>query len=842
MNRVAVLARRHGHVTAAVVMLACTAGFFSPVLVDGRDFSTVAGHQAHLYPWRAASDGAGAVVVQSDHAALSLPWQVELNRRVGEGTLPFWSRTSFLGGYPLFSNSNAGQLYPPHLVPALLGWSAHTTHHVFSALHLFLSGWCCYWFLRELRRSWWASVLGGVAWMLSSFNLGWLHFEAVVPLQALLPAALALVVRAHRRRTVASAVAAGAMLGLTMVSGHVLWMGITCLVAGGYAAALAIGDVRGVRAAGGRARRRALAAAVRAPAIAAVVAAGLAAVVLLPTAHTLATAYRSAFSYADLYATEFVLGGRQLAPPTVVYRWFVPWREAIDAGTINTHLLFAGTLTAVLAIVGALQRRVQGVGFGRVVVGFFVLAAIGGPVTWAAYHLVPVFRVFRPYGRLLQWATIGLVVLAAIGFDAALGAYTARTRGRTVPPVLRPPVLAALVVTVTAVQLLAVGRELNEDTFPPADAALRFPSTGLTDALEELRDDGPWPARSIPVSHRGVIPFTLGNHHLVFDVDTVGGYDSVLPARNHRMLQYLSGGAADDEHAAAAYVPVFQLGTVRYELLSRLGIGAVITGPLASVKEEWGRTARAALELRPRYRGDDGALFTTGDDVGPRVVRRVRAVADDDEAFATFVDADFDWRNEVVLEPAAVDRLTDAGALPAGGDVDADVEVTAFGANTLELVVRSDAPGLLVLPVTWDPGWRATVDGAPVPVVRGNYLQRVVPVPAGASRVELRYLPEGFVTGAAVSGLTAIGALGAVVVERTRHRERGRHVRRARRSDGLEDELVGEERRTGPEAGAFDAGGSSGQAAADGVERDADGDLAADGEPARPHEPTQRPP
>jgi uncharacterized membrane protein YfhO len=59
------------------------------------------------------------------------------------------------------------------------------------------------------------------------------------------------------------------------------------------------------------------------------------------------------------------------------------------------------------------------------------------------------------------------------------------------------------------------------------------------------------------------------------------------------------------------------------------------------------------------------------------------------------------------------------------------------------------------------PGWRATVDGAEVPVHRANLLVMGVRAPAGRHAIALRYRPPGLRAGLALSavGLVALVAL-----------------------------------------------------------------------------------
>jgi uncharacterized membrane protein YfhO len=66
-----------------------------------------------------------------------------------------------------------------------------------------------------------------------------------------------------------------------------------------------------------------------------------------------------------------------------------------------------------------------------------------------------------------------------------------------------------------------------------------------------------------------------------------------------------------------------------------------------------------------------------------------------------------------------------------------------------------------VLVDSYDPGWRADVDGRPAAVERANVAFRGVAVPAGRHRVTLRYRPPAVGMGLVGSllGLVAAGVL-----------------------------------------------------------------------------------
>jgi len=96
------------------------------------------------------------------------------------------------------------------------------------------------------------------------------------------------------------------------------------------------------------------------------------------------------------------------------------------------------------------------------------------------------------------------------------------------------------------------------------------------------------------------------------------------------------------------------------------------------------------------------------------------------------------------------------------------VQVLAYAAERVELAVRAEAPGVLVLKDAWYPGWQVTVaplrpvEVAPVfegEPLRAQVLFRAVPVPAGEWRVTFVYRPRSLWIGAALSvlGILAMG-------------------------------------------------------------------------------------
>jgi uncharacterized membrane protein YfhO len=89
--------------------------------------------------------------------------------------------------------------------------------------------------------------------------------------------------------------------------------------------------------------------------------------------------------------------------------------------------------------------------------------------------------------------------------------------------------------------------------------------------------------------------------------------------------------------------------------------------------------------------------------------------------------------------------------------------------------VESERGGLFVMSEVWYPaGWKATVDGTPVDLVRANYLLRAVPVSAGKHTIEVFFAPDlGSAAAAANAGsagfiVFVLGCIAAAVVQARR--------------------------------------------------------------------------
>ena len=151
-----------------------------------------------------------------------------------------------------------------------------------------------------------------------------------------------------------------------------------------------------------------------------------------------------------------------------------------------------------------------------------------------------------------------------------------------------------------------------------------------------------------------------------------------------------------------------------------------------------------------RFEADGVKIFEVTDPF-PRVWLVHSVVLGND--WHTLAADDFDLKTTALV-------ATDVPVVDAG----APDSVTVAGADAgfLALDVSAGAAGLLVVSEIWDAGWRATVDGQPVSLIRADGVLLGVPLSAGAHTVTLHYRPDGFRWGVLLSVLGVIAALGLI--------------------------------------------------------------------------------
>jgi uncharacterized membrane protein YfhO len=118
--------------------------------------------------------------------------------------------------------------------------------------------------------------------------------------------------------------------------------------------------------------------------------------------------------------------------------------------------------------------------------------------------------------------------------------------------------------------------------------------------------------------------------------------------------------------------------------------------------------------------------------------------------------ADFDPAFEVLLEQTSLSEHHS----PISPFAHSQILSLQDTPNRVTIRAALDAPGYLVLADTWYPGWRATVDGEPVDILRANYGFRAVWLEDGEHTLEMIYRP----TSVLVGGVLSLVALIVVVV------------------------------------------------------------------------------
>jgi len=125
--------------------------------------------------------------------------------------------------------------------------------------------------------------------------------------------------------------------------------------------------------------------------------------------------------------------------------------------------------------------------------------------------------------------------------------------------------------------------------------------------------------------------------------------------------------------------------------------------------------------------------------------------APDDQMIPTLIDPRFDGRRFVLVpEDAPVGVAAPLGAVDLIDDP-VHAEMPSEGQYRFTLASPAPQDAFLSVSENWYPDWHATVDGAPAEVVRAQFSLMAVPVPAGATEVELTFNSAAYQRGKTVT-------------------------------------------------------------------------------------------
>jgi len=152
-------------------------------------------------------------------------------------------------------------------------------------------------------------------------------------------------------------------------------------------------------------------------------------------------------------------------------------------------------------------------------------------------------------------------------------------------------------------------------------------------------------------------------------------------------------------------------------------------------------------EFPPPFTGNAGTARIYGAFSPPPPVTRL--LSDWGTLYDTWVHFPSDWSLSSETD-VLVTRASLVDGPPPGGcsKTREEAPITPAGrvrlrlATTVDVSFTADCDRLLVFTDSWAPGWSATIDGVPTPVLRVNNAIRGVMVPAGEHALQWRYRPR----------------------------------------------------------------------------------------------------
>ncbi len=690
-----------------------------------------------------------------------------------------WNPTLYSGA-PFAADNQTGLFYPPNLLLFLLFPDLpYTAMEALVAFHLFLAGAGMYLLIRHELAPFGIWKLGfgifpALAFMASDVFITHLGNLNIVAVSSYLPLIfLCLRQSLHDSRVTSHeslrwSILTGLSLGLAALAGHAQMTFILAFACACYGLYELI-------------RQRSLHV-LFLGALSALVAFGIAAIALLPALEMLRYTARSALDYAEASRWSLPpLGLAGMISPLVFGRgardFWPPW-DRVEFG-------YVGVVALTLALLAPRNKKfgIWLLGFG--IFSLFIAFGKYTPVHYALYKLVPGFSSIRVPARFILLTNFSLAVLAGYSFVekprrplislTLFGLAAAFFLLAADLSFGRQPAWQPLVITLALIAAAAFLLNRAPQLLPLLLFAELFAFGGFVEIDRADPDAGyrRGPAVEYLLSQPGPTRIDLATAQWQPDAPAVFGLESITGLSNPLAL------AAYDRY----YWSVGYRGSPQYNFLNAQFVVADKNSPPAD------------YTFVPVFDEDPDVDVYLNTNAIPRVSLIYDPIfaAGPDSAFAAIHTPTFNPASQVVLESRPPDssttrppdystprppdysttRLPDhpTTRLP---DYSTNIFYTSYSPGQFTVVAQTPSPAYLVFSEVWYPGWRATINGEPAPILRADTAFMAVLLPAGESAVSFRFTSPMLTLGVLITLITLV--LSISVLFRNPHASRSFHI------------------------------------------------------------------
>ena len=691
--------------------------------------------------------------------------------------LHLWDPYIFCG-MPTGAEANTALFYPLNALFFSL-FSIFRAIANFIAFHLFLTSLFMYLYLREIKISKAASLMGALVFAYNGFSLMHVDQLSMLSVCTYLPLILLFIEKAAKERGLLYPALAGIAMGLQFLGGHLQMSAITCVAVAFYVSFKLVKPIMG------KDKREALRIASIGVALL-VIGLALASIALLPFFGSYPLSLRSSGDFESSSAINISLGDIQtfLVPELRLNR---P-ENGLFGGTGETY---AGVVPIFLGMFAAMYVRSELSAFFLALAAFSFFASLGKafPLHYLLYHLVPFWGSLETPVRLLFLFMFSVSALAAMAVDqmskkldglskyakgiSAFGAsallffvlFISTSSGReflleaTEGGLAAPPRFFAIFFAFAAVVNLFSRKRLSRTAFVAVLIAIT-----LVDLLSfstryfGIADDGVVSAKpaffSFFEQDRDLYRVSISlqefppNLSIAYKVQSISGYSPVILKDLIRYVIFDATGSLDMSRVytgSRLYIPPASdtkmkgLLNVKYNVYPFEKDGMYFTG-IAPLKNYYPR-----------------AFLAAGHEVVP----------ERDRILLSLRDEKFDPGKKVLLEE---------GEGLSGYNFSASAEgaatVVNFSSDKIGIKTRSDSDAFLFLSEMYYPGWKAYIDGSEAKIYRANFLFRAVPLKSGEHNVNFVYDPLSFRIGKYLSLFSLFICLGLIGYDRFYLRKR----------------------------------------------------------------------